>query len=153
MDSKFQNFVEQLETKFQQLISMDSVKVGSLPEQMPVAGVYVFYEKDKPLYVGRTNRMKQRLRYHSRESANDAPFAFRLAREMTGYTTATYQEIGSRKNLLSKPEFREAFSEAKARIREMEIYFVEETEQIRQALLEIYVAVVLDTPYNDFKTH
>jgi predicted GIY-YIG superfamily endonuclease len=153
MDSKFQDFVEQLETKFQKLISMDSVKVTSLSSQMPIAGVYVFYEAGNPLYVGRTNRMKQRLKYHSQESANDAPFAFRLARERTGYTKATYQEIGSRKDLLSKPEFREAFSEAKARIREMDIRFVEETEQIRQALLEIYVAVVLDTPYNDFKTH
>ena len=26
-------------------------------------------------------------------------------------------------------------------------------KQISQALLEIYVAVVLDRPYNDFKTH
>ena len=29
----------------------------------------------------------------------------------------------------------------------------EETDQNRQALLEIYCAVVLGTPYNDFGTH
>jgi hypothetical protein len=51
------------------------------------------------------------------------------------------------------PEFAEAFTAAKARIREMEYRYVEETDQNRQALLEIYSAVVLATPYNDFGTH
>jgi hypothetical protein len=35
----------------------------------------------------------------------------------------------------------------------MEIRFVEETHPVRQALLEIYVATVLETPYNDFDNH
>jgi len=51
------------------------------------------------------------------------------------------------------PEFRDAFAEAKARIRRMEYRFVEERDQNCQALLEIYCSVVLGTPYNDFKTH
>jgi len=153
MNPRFQAFVKQLEPKFQQLIWMDPVKVTSLPRYMPTAGIYVFYEEGNPLYVGRTNRMKQRIRYHSRESADDAPFAFRLAREATGYTKATYRKKGSRKDLLSTSQFREAFAEAKARTREMDIRFIEESDHIKQALLEIYTAVVLDTPYNDFKTH
>ena len=33
------------------------------------------------------------------------------------------------------------------------IRFVEETDPVRQALLEIYVAAVLGTPYNDFDNH
>jgi hypothetical protein len=32
----------------------------------------------------------------------------------------------------------------------MDVRYVEETDPQRQALLEIYVAVVLETPYNDF---
>ena len=35
----------------------------------------------------------------------------------------------------------------------MDLRFVDEADPIRQALLEIYVAVVLGTPYNDFDTH
>ncbi len=35
----------------------------------------------------------------------------------------------------------------------MEYRYVEEPDQNRQALLEIYCAIVLDTPYNDFGTH
>ena len=35
----------------------------------------------------------------------------------------------------------------------MDLRYVEETDQVRQCLLEIYAAVVLDTPYNSFGTH
>jgi hypothetical protein len=35
----------------------------------------------------------------------------------------------------------------------MEYRYVEEADQNSQALLEIYCAVVLQTPYNDFNTH
>ncbi len=35
----------------------------------------------------------------------------------------------------------------------MELQYVEETDQARQALLEYYVCFVLNTPYNDFDTH
>ena len=49
--------------------------------------------------------------------------------------------------------FAAAFMAAKERIRTMEYRYVEEGDQNRQALLEIYCAVVLRTPYNDFGTH
>ncbi len=51
------------------------------------------------------------------------------------------------------PAFAAAFTAAKERIRQMEYRYVEEADQNRQALLEIYCAVVLATPYNDFGTH
>ena len=51
------------------------------------------------------------------------------------------------------PAFTAAFIQAKQRIREMEYRFVEEADQNRQALLEIYSAIVLATSYNDFGTH
>ena len=51
------------------------------------------------------------------------------------------------------PVFAAAFAAAKERIRRMEYRYVEEDDQTRQALLEIYCAVVLGTTYNDFGTH
>jgi hypothetical protein len=51
------------------------------------------------------------------------------------------------------PAFAAAFIAAKKRIRAMEYRYVEEKDQNRQALLEIYCAVALSTPYNDFGTH
>lgn len=54
---------------------------------------------------------------------------------------------------MTDPAFLNAFTSAKARIRSMRYRYVEETDQTRQALLEIYCSVVLGTPYNDFNTH
>jgi len=83
-----------------------------------------------------------------------AAFAFRLAREATGNLKATYKKgAGSRMALVADPNFLEAFNTAKARISRMNVRFVEETDPIRQALLEIYVSVVLQSPYNDFDNH
>jgi hypothetical protein len=83
-----------------------------------------------------------------------AAFAFRLARESTGRTRASYiKGEDSRAGLMTSPDFMLAFREAKSRIRRMDYRFVEESNQTRQALLEIYCSVVLQTPYNDFGTH
>jgi len=83
-----------------------------------------------------------------------AAFAFRLAREKTGFLKASYK-IGdeSRNGLMKNSVFAEAFREAKIRIRAMEYRHVAEIDPLRQGLLEIYCAVVLNTPYNDFDTH
>jgi hypothetical protein len=35
----------------------------------------------------------------------------------------------------------------------MDIRFVEEADPLRQTLLEVYVAVALQTPHNGFDTH
>jgi hypothetical protein len=80
-------------------------------------------------------------------------FAFRLAREITGKLVASYTAEGSRAALVLLPEFDTAFTSAKQRIRKMDLRYVEETDPLRQALLEIYVSIVLKTPYNDFNTH
>jgi hypothetical protein len=83
-----------------------------------------------------------------------AAFAFKLAREMTGKMTASYKPgDGSRTGLMLNSEFRAAFDAAKARIRQMEFRFVEETDQNAQALLEIYCTLALNAKYNDFNTH
>lgn len=49
--------------------------------------------------------------------------------------------------------FARSFKKAKERISRMQLRFVEESDPVRQGLLEVYVAVVLETPYNDFNTH
>ena len=82
-----------------------------------------------------------------------AAFAFRLAREATGKVEATYRKVGSRGALMQDPIFASAFDAAKARIREMDVRLVEELDPVRQTILEVYVALALQTPYNDFNTH
>lgn len=155
MNETFRTHVEALHPSFSRLIAMAPVTVASLPRAMPTRAVYLFSEGDNHLYVGRTNRLRPRLLEHGRRSSghNSAPFAFLLAREATGKTTATYQTNGSRRGLEADPLFAAAFTAAKLRVRAMDIRFVEESDPMRQALLEMYVAVALQTPYNDFDTH
>ena len=43
--------------------------------------------------------------------------------------------------------------DARARVGRMHVRYVSEPEPLRQALLEIYVAVVTAAKYNDFDTH
>lgn len=122
---------------------------------MPVRGVYLFSEGDVRLYVGRSNRMHERVRNHGRPSAThrQAAFAFKLAREATGKAKATYKPDGSRAHLMSDPVFAAAFTASKKRIAAMDVRFVEEADPVRQCLLEVYVALALGTPYNDFDNH
>lgn len=152
MNEIFRQHVEQLHGKFETLMGMDPVTLDRLPKVVPKSGIYLFSEGPTHLYVGRSRRLRERLRYHS-GPAHDAPFAFKLAREATGNTRASYSTRGSRRELLADPVFKIAFHAAKDRIRRMDIRFVEEEDSNRQALLEIYVTICLEAPYNDFDTH
>jgi hypothetical protein len=153
MDNKFKTLIEGLHTKYETLISMTSVKVDTVPNDSPVGGVYLFSEKGIHQYAGRTKRkIKARLQGHV-GTAKDCPFAWHLAREKTGRTKATYKKEGSRNHLLTQPDFKKAYENAKTRIRKMDVRFVGEPDPLKQALLEIYVAVVSDAKFNDFDTH
>ena len=155
MDDAFKQFAETLHPSFERLMKMTPLKMSALPTRLPEKCIYLLSEEANHLYVGRTRRLRNRLGQHSIAGAqhNQAVFAFRLAREMTGRTAASYSAEGSRTALSADPAFSEAFSQAKARVRNMDLRYVEEADPLRQALLEIYVSVVLGTKYNDFDTH
>ena len=155
MHEPFRPYVEYLHPAFEQLMAMNPVTIESLPRPLPSDCVHLFSEGKSHLYAGRTRRLRNRLRQHSIPAAqhNQAVFAFRLAREQTGRLEAAYNKKDSRKALQADPAFAAAFSEAKARIRKMDLRFIEEHDPLKQALLEIYVSIVLATPHNDFNTH
>ena len=50
-------------------------------------------------------------------------------------------------------EFMKAFQRVKKDVREMEFRAVAECVPMRQALLEIYCAIALNTRYKDFDNH
>jgi hypothetical protein len=52
MHPRCHNFVESLETKFQQLITMQPVEYHELRRNLPKSGLYLFSECDNHLYVG-----------------------------------------------------------------------------------------------------
>jgi predicted GIY-YIG superfamily endonuclease len=155
MDAAFKQFVDSLHPSFEQLMLMTPLNMAAIPPRLPEKCIYLLSEGTNHLYVGRTRRLRQRLRQHSIVGAqhNQAVFAFKLAREVTGRLAATYSIAGSRLAMCAEPLFSEAFTQAKTRVRNMDLRFVEEEDPTRQALLEIYVSVVLGTKYNDFDTH
>jgi predicted GIY-YIG superfamily endonuclease len=155
MHEHFRQHIETLHPSLEALLQSEVFTFSSLPKSLPMAGVYLFTEGDKHLYVGRTNSLRKRLQQHCRPGSthNSAPFAFRLAREARNALKATYKTEGSRAQLIQDAAFSEAFSVAKGRMRAMHIRVVEENNPIRQALLEMYVALALEAPYNDFDNH
>ena len=153
MNPRFKGLVDGLHSKFESLMSMAPVTVDTAPNDTAKGGVYLFSRSGRYLYVGRTKRIiKDRLKDHV-SSADDCPFAWHLAREATNNKVASYKPEGSRKHLLSQPHFKKAYESAKEQIRKMEVRYVDEPDPLKQALLEIYVAVATDAEHNDFDTH
>lgn len=155
MQELFNTYINELPILFNKLVEMLPVQPTDLTNNVPLKGIYLFSENDTHLYIGRSNHIKRRIQYHCRLSSdhNKATFAFRIAREKTEFKKATYKTQGSRKNIEADPIFKSVFIEAKERIRNMELRFVEINDPILQALFEIYASMVLKTPFNDFENH
>lgn len=161
MDIRFSALIGKLHPSFEALMLCQPVTGGALPEfgipkRERARGVYLFSEGGKHLYVGRSNRLLDRYKNHwmASKTEREAAFAFKLARIATGFEKATYQKgDGSRRGLALNADFIDAFTNAKARIRDMEYRWVIEPHATTQCLLEIYVATALETPFNDFDNH
>jgi hypothetical protein len=143
--------VDGLDAKFMALMAMKPVAVKDVPSTAPKKGVYLFEERGHAMYVGRTRKgIRDRIREHV-GTADDCPFAWRLAREATGMWP-TYRKKGSRAELLKHPVFMAAYGAAKRKIRGMTVRYVEDKDATTQALLEIYVAVATGAKHNHFHT-
>ena len=152
MDIEFKKLIEQMPQLLSNLKKKKPLEMNNL-DGIPTHGVYVFYEKNKPIYVGRSNRLKSRIREHYRESSthDSATFAFNLAKEEMGINQRTPI---TRKELEKAPGFDRAFYEARLRVKEMEVRVVQIDDQATQALFEIYAVLALKTRrYNNFRTH
>jgi predicted GIY-YIG superfamily endonuclease len=145
--------VNQLPRSQEQLVSSPLRPWGDLGNP-PRSGIYVFYEDEKPLYVGRTNRLKDRIKEHGWQSSthNKAPFAFNLAKKVAKENGIDISK--SRAKREKDSNFANLFSEAKERVSRMSVRVIEINDPSIQTLFEVYVSVALETTeYNDFDTH
>jgi predicted GIY-YIG superfamily endonuclease len=114
-------------------------------------GVYVFYEKGQPFYVGRTRNLRRRLRQHSHPTAThfSASFAFLMARRL-----AALPAIPKLTRDQTAQQLDSLFSLCRQRVSYMSVRWVSEEEPIIQSLLEVYAAVTLQTTerFNSFRT-
>lgn len=123
-------------------------------ERIPKSGIYVFYDNGTPMFVGRTNSMKDRIMTQGRPGSNHnaAPFAFLMARKDA--EEKGIDVIGrTRSELERDPIFNDLFTQSKNRVSKMSIRLVSVEDQIKQAIFQVYASIELNTPYNDFKTH
>ena len=152
MNDKFDEMIDQLPLLLNQLVKSSSKNRDTLGV-LPQKGIYVFYENECPIYVGRSNRIKERLLEHSRPSSThtSATFAFNLAKE-----AAIKKEIDvnnkARLHLETDSDFSSLFSEAKERVSRMSIKVIKIDDPIIQTIFEVYVSVKFNT-FNDFDTH
>jgi hypothetical protein len=151
MNEVFRQHVEALHPKFEMLMAMEPVTFAELSKAPAKPGIYLLSEPAEHLYIGRGKSIRARLKNHL-SGPSGASFAVKLARERINRPT-TYTPKDSLGQLLTEPEFVAAFSNVQNRIRGMSIRFVEEPDCNRQALLEIYATLALNTRYNDFDTH
>lgn len=157
MSPKFQSLIDQIQPLFERLQEMKPVQKKDFPLSSVKRGVYLFTDpKDGHLYVGRSNHIRRRWGLHCNlgSTHNQASFAFKLAREATGNTEASYQPgSNSREGLLKDSNFKSEFEAAKTRIQKMEFRYVEVDNPNEKFLLEFYAAIALETRYNDFDNH
>ena len=148
--------IRKIEPAFRQLRDMDPFRLDQCPSPVPtrLAGVYSLSEADGPLYVGRTRNLRSRLSAHRSRSVRQATLAVKMARRHSDLH-ATYRRDRSAKYLYEHdPLFKAEFEKAREHISALQVRYVHEDDDVRQALLEIYAAIQLDTTirYNRFRT-
>ena len=153
----FRGVIDKLPRYMDELVNCEALAMyttadrRALRRRLPVnKGVYVLYERDQPMYVGRSDNLADRLLEHGRPSGDSetASFAFNIAKEQfPGITTM------SRNDLQSDEKFQPLFDAAKERVRRMVVRVVGVADPIEQTILEVYAHMELNTPFNSFENH
>ena len=148
MTSPFWRTAQQMRPLMDKLASSEE-RPWSEYREAPTKGVYVFYECARPIYVGRSNRVRARLREHGADSSgrHSATFALKLLRKKLDGPAGTAKEIVERHG--------REYRSQRERVRAMTFRAVSVEDQLLQTLFETYAILELGTypEYNDFDTH
>ena len=97
MTMTWENIQNELHSKLEKLNKSEYSNIEDVNFQR---GIYVFYEKDKPIYVGRSNRIGKRLKEHSNAYSShfSASFAFLLAKHIAKESNIEFKNENGKKN-------------------------------------------------------
>jgi predicted GIY-YIG superfamily endonuclease len=145
-------FGKYFKSKLQELNDLNPVEKSDLPNS---PGIYIFYKHGEPIYVGRTNKLKERVQMHVRPSSNrdTATFAFNLSKieYVKKYGAIKMKRIDFENNI----EFKELFVEKKKYLSDCKFKYLVEENDVLQTMLEPYLAYKLGTYpiLNTFENH
>ena len=117
---------------------------------VPPHGVYVFYENEVPMYVGRTSgeskyTLAARVRSHFSGPPSNANFAFKMA--LDEWKSPEGHGGSPRKELLKDEAFQSVFKAQKARVKCMTVQAVQVDLDSVQDVFEKFASVVLEPRY------
>jgi len=150
----FEEAVAKMRPLLDELLAAVTHTVGEHPDVPNTPGIYLFSESDRPVYVGQSRKLRQRLRHHTdlTSGQNRASFAFNIAKVEAGRTGLDVTRF--RQVLEADADFAEHFDTAKRRVAAMKVRFIELADPIERTMFEMYAALALGTSeYNSFETH
>ena len=148
----FEEYGDNMLGYFAELEGRDYINLADLSAtELPQAGIYILYEYGIAQYVGRTGRLKARLKEHGHKNSNHYSASFAFIRAKKKALLNGMNCYRSRKALAADPDFK--FDEAKKAVSLMQFKFVEIKDPIAQTLFEVYAALRLKTPHNSFEPH
>jgi hypothetical protein len=141
----FHAMVDQLPNLLAQLASAPArtaTEHNGIPD---TPGIYLFREGVNPIYVGQTRNLRTRLRQHISPSSqeNQAALAWRIA--LAEAAEAGHPVAGTGQDLEADAQFAEHFREAKRRVAEMDVQFIELDDPVTRTVFEVYAARALGT--------
>jgi predicted GIY-YIG superfamily endonuclease len=150
----FDEVVAQLPALLKELQSAAKHRVADHPSVPNTPGIYVFTRSDRPIYVGQSRKLRNRLRQHTgaKNGHNQASFAFNIAKRDAAAAGVDIKRF--RKALEADKDFTEHFDAARAQVAAMDVQFVAVPDPITRTMFEMYAALALDTAeFNSFETH
>jgi len=111
-------------------------------------GCYVLIDGTRPIYVGTSRTVLQRLRQHVRGISHfDATLAYGIAASRQPHKMTRTEAIADK-------DFHAVFTESQHYIQALSVAFIEITNPLELYLFEAFCAMELDTSeWNTFKTH
>lgn len=157
VDSDLPSYMATLETMIIDPIPMgdfaiDGVGVAALSERLALQGdfpgCYVLIDRGKPIYVGISKNVLQRLRQHVRGTTHfDASLAYRIAAQRMPHRH-------TRAKAMEADEFKAQFDTAKMYLRSLQVAYVKIINPLALYVFEPYCAIRFDTSeWNTFEAH
>ena len=146
--------VDQLEPLLARLTGAPKAKLSSSPSIPTAPGVYLFSDGPNPIYVGQARDLHERLAQQTAplSTEDSAPLAFGLA--LVEAEAQGLGVTGTRKEIAEQPEFEPLLRDARRRVADMNVQYIELDDPVTRSIFEVYAARALGTDeFNSRGTH